>query len=116
MRLPGHVDQLYFDGQSIAPLNYSAGQYCPYIELAAQFREVHFTALIWEDSAAWKHAQFWKLREIVDEHFGDSVAQVLRLWITGLVGQREDSEGVDGFRGAPHWRDVVRGFHLSRID
>src|SRR5450432_432594 len=113
MRLPGYVDQLYFDGQSVTPLYYPAGQYRSDFELAAQFRKVHFTALIKEHGAAWQHPQFWKLREIVDERFRDSVAQILRLWIIGLVAQREDSEGINSFGGAPHRRDVVRDFHLS---
>ena len=74
MRLSGHIHQLNFDGQRVGALHYPAGQNGAHAELAAQRRGVHLATFVAKHCAAWQHAQFWKLREIIDEHLRDSVA------------------------------------------
>ena len=74
MRLSGHIHQLDFDGQRVGALHYAAGQNGAHTELAAQCRGVHLATFVTKHSAAREHAEFWKLREIIDESLRDSVA------------------------------------------
>src|SRR6185295_4247752 len=106
LRHAGGVDQINLYAQRVAaPVNASR-QHGANVEVVGDSSRVGLATFVGKHHAARDDAQFWKLREIVDQAFGDFIAEVLSIGIGSFIDKRENGYGfygraaVDGFGGA----------------
>ena len=95
------IHQLNADREALAALRHPAGHDGADAEPTGRLRDVSFLALEPKDGIARFHLHLRQLREVVDEAFGDAVAQVFRVRIAAGVDERQHGERIDRLgRGA----------------
>ena len=81
------VHQFGLDNQRIAALQHASGEHRSHSQLFAQLPGIQILVLVVENRAARHDAKIGKLRKIVDQSFGDAVAEIFRAGIAGSVDQ-----------------------------
>src|SRR6266849_5427721 len=108
LRHISRVNQVHLYAQRIAAPVDSACEHRSNVQLTGDLARISFMALVVEHNTARHDTEFWQLRKIVDQAFGDFVAEVFGVGIRGFVDERENGYRFDYAAGA------IDGFAASR--
>ena len=95
LRGPRDIHQLRLDIQRLAALQDAPGEHRAHTELAPDFLRVNLLPFVTRDHAARHDAQIGNLRKAVDEAFGNTVGEILRVRVAALVREGQHGDGVD---------------------
>jgi len=70
-------------------LQQSAQNHGPHAEVVSNLSRINFFALVLKDRAARHHLQLRQLRKAVDDAFRNAVREVIGVWITVLIVERQ---------------------------
>ena len=90
-----HVNQSGANGQVVAALQNSARQDRTHAQILARRKRLDLFCLVTSDRRAGDHSQIRKLREAVDDAFGQTIGKILGFGIVILVSKRQDGDRVD---------------------
>ena len=97
------------NAEFVAMLRDAAGEDGTDLESLADLSGVVLVFLETEDSAAREDLEARQLRKSADQAFGEAVAKVIIVGISGSVDERQDSEGVDASSGGLLAQEVDGG-------
>jgi hypothetical protein len=100
LRIGRHVDQFGLNIQRVAALQHSSGQQDPHVQLTCHALRIDFDAPVPEGCASRHHPQFVNRRKMIDQAFGDAVAQIIGVFAVPRVDKREHRDRIDG-EGSP---------------
>ena len=91
-RSVARIRQLDRDAEMVRDLDDAAGQHRFDAELAANLLGIGVASLVAVHGSACHHPQLRNLRQVVDETFGQPVTQILQLFVTTGVDERQHRE------------------------
>ena len=90
LRAVGNINQVSLDTQVVTKLHYFPGQYGINAQFASDFLRINIFTLVAKHRGARQDTQLGQLREAVVDAFGDAVANIFRIGISGRVDERQD--------------------------
>ena len=97
MVLAGDVDEFGFDDERVFVLKDTAADDCADSEFGGGGKWVHAFSFVTEDDTVGHDSNFGQAREIVDDSFGDTVAEIVVRGIAAGVLEGQDGERIDRF-------------------
>jgi len=91
----GRVDQFGLNIQGVAALQHSSGQQDPHVQLMCHGHRIDFYAPVPEGCATRHDPQFVNFRKMIDQAFGDAVAQIIGVFAVPRVDKREHRDRID---------------------
>ncbi len=95
MRIPANVNEFSAYDEGIAPARHPSGNNGTDIELVADLFQSVALPFVPEDRAARNDAQLGDVGKIVDQSFGDPIAEIFRVLIAADVHKWQDRHRID---------------------